>query len=509
MLKGLNIRKRLLVFGAIWLAVCLTVLTLYFVSQAKEALLEGANKRSLIIASTLADQARNALYIGNEDQVRALMKEVSSQPDVLDVRIYYNGVVYGIDNAHRTFMEPSSFPLQSTRHILFHGLHAIEAHSNTMRKSKSQEGKGPSLFSKIDQEENGNVVVILSVDDIYKQTSKLLIKAGVFMILVLAGGVLLGWVVSGRMILPLRQLAYHVSALTSDAANTHTSDEPFRDELDTIRGGVHNLKTQLDRTSAELERSQRMTAALEERNNALAKIISFKEGFIYQLAHELINPLSSLSKHQSNFFRSTSDRLTNEEKNRYQRMQELTNRLMQMITEEELTKLLSAAVQKSGNIGVSRVQVDVTRLITQVFFTLEWLQHKATVTCVIGDSLKGREVYADPVHVEQILFNLIHNAIQVSPPGGCVVVDARSISGNLLEVRVKDSGFGIPHTLRSRLLRERVESTHQGSGQGLMICRFLVELHGGEIGYQTDKINGTIFYFKLPTSAQSFIEAGP
>lgn len=188
-------------------------------------------------------------------------------------------------------------------------------------------------------------------------------------------------------------------------------------------------------------------------------------------------------------------------------MQEITERLMRMITEEELTKLLGAAVQKSGNVGVTRVQVDLTRLVTQVFFTLEWLQHKATVTCLIGGSLKGREVYADPVHVEQILFNLIHNAIQVSPPGGSVVVDAGAISSNFLEVRVKDSGFGIPHALKNRLLRERVESTHHGSGQGLMICRFLVELHGGEIGYHTDKINGTIFYFKLPISARSFIEA--
>lgn len=505
----MNIRKRLLIFGSIWLFFCTTLLTIYFVNEARRALLQSAVKRSEVLTAKLAEQARASIYSGNLALVEDLLREMRRQPDVLDAQIEYTDSTSPADERKTGLFNQArpGFSSHPPSVMKFNGIQAIQTRALVTPDANMLGEADVSPFP--DQSRpnlNAVVTVILSIEPIFTQINQLIVKSGIFLVLVLVIGVILGWALSGRMISPLHHLARRVSTLADQSGSDFLPDLHQEDELDIIQSSMDRMKRSLDRTAAELQRSQRMTAALEERNSTLAKIIAFKEGFIYQLGHELINPLSALSKHLSNFYRTAAERLTNEEKERYRRMQALSERLMRMISEEEPTKLLNAAAQRAGNIPVSRRQVDIKPVVTQVFFTLEWLQHKTGVNCLIGDSLKeGGEVYADPVHIEQILFNLVHNAIQVSPPGGAIVVEARTINSEFVEIRVKDSGLGIPHTLKSRLLRERVESTHQGSGRGLMICRFLVELHGGQIGYETDPTQGTVFYFRLPTHAQSVL----
>jgi signal transduction histidine kinase len=113
-------------------------------------------------------------------------------------------------------------------------------------------------------------------------------------------------------------------------------------------------------------------------------------------------------------------------------------------------------------------------------------------------------VSADVTRIERILDNLIDNAIKYSPNGGEVRVSARQ-EGRRMVVGVRDQGIGIAPRDAERLFQpfSRLDtpvpgSAIQGVGLGLVVCRRLVEAHGGSTWVESEPGKGSTFYFTLP-----------
>jgi PAS domain S-box-containing protein len=111
-------------------------------------------------------------------------------------------------------------------------------------------------------------------------------------------------------------------------------------------------------------------------------------------------------------------------------------------------------------------------------------------------------VAADPLRVERILHNLIDNAVKYSPEGGQVSVSAKK-DGGFVTVSVSDQGVGISEEDQARLFTpfQRLETTQRamkGIGLGLVVCRRLVEAHGGRIWVSSRTGQGSTFSFTLP-----------
>ena len=109
----------------------------------------------------------------------------------------------------------------------------------------------------------------------------------------------------------------------------------------------------------------------------------------------------------------------------------------------------------------------------------------------------------DPGRIEQVLSNLLGNAIKYSPQGGPVEVAVwqdREMGEAILSVR--DQGIGIPAHQQARLFGRfaRADNARQiaGTGLGLYICRALVELHGGRIWFESVEGRGSTFFMALP-----------
>jgi len=119
----------------------------------------------------------------------------------------------------------------------------------------------------------------------------------------------------------------------------------------------------------------------------------------------------------------------------------------------------------------------------------------------IDASLPPR-ILGDPRRLRQVLMNLVDNAIKFTAAGAVEVKVARR--GDRMEVEVRDTGAGIPPELRRRLFRRFQQADagtarrHGGSGLGLMICRRLVGLMGGEIAVESEPGAGSVFRFDLP-----------
>jgi two-component system sensor histidine kinase VicK len=110
----------------------------------------------------------------------------------------------------------------------------------------------------------------------------------------------------------------------------------------------------------------------------------------------------------------------------------------------------------------------------------------------------------DPKHVEQILRNLLTNAIKYSPDGGTITIEVEQNKKELI-VQFKDQGIGIPAAdlkkIFERFYRVDNDITRDvsGAGLGLAISRELVEAHGGRMWAESEWGTGSTFYFTLPT----------
>jgi two-component system phosphate regulon sensor histidine kinase PhoR len=111
------------------------------------------------------------------------------------------------------------------------------------------------------------------------------------------------------------------------------------------------------------------------------------------------------------------------------------------------------------------------------------------------------EVLADKARMQQVVMNLLHNAIKYTPPGGTINIWAE-IEGSMMKFEIRDTGVGInPENLErifERFYKADRARSGGGTGLGLSIARHLVEAHGGRIWADSTLSEGSIFYFTLP-----------
>src|SRR5215471_4511084 len=110
-------------------------------------------------------------------------------------------------------------------------------------------------------------------------------------------------------------------------------------------------------------------------------------------------------------------------------------------------------------------------------------------------------VLADKVQVQQVLLNLVRNAIDAmeTAPIRELVVATSPAPGNMVEISVADTGSGISPEVASQLFQPFVTTKSQGMGVGLSISRTIIESHGGSIAQRPNPGGGTVFFFTLPT----------
>ena len=163
--------------------------------------------------------------------------------------------------------------------------------------------------------------------------------------------------------------------------------------------------------------------------------------------------------------------------------------------------LLDAATLEAGAMRLQREPVRVERIAERVLAARRLLAGTCTLHLETRPGLPLAD--ADPLRVEQVLANLVDNAIKYSPAGGAIRVRLSRTDDDMLSVSVSDEGLGIPAEHLPHLFERfyRVDSrtrSVKGAGLGLYICRSLVESHGGHIWVQSQPGRGSTFAFTLP-----------
>jgi len=171
---------------------------------------------------------------------------------------------------------------------------------------------------------------------------------------------------------------------------------------------------------------------------------------------------------------------------------------------DKLTRLVAQLLDisriQSGRLALELNTVDLSQLILDVVTAMQHQSqyHKLNVT-----SPAETPVQIDALRIEQVLMNLLDNAIKYSPQGGPIDISVTPIGETLVQVVVQDHGPGIPAEHREhifeRFYQAGAAAEHAaGMGLGLFISREIVELHGGSITAEFPPDGGARFVITLP-----------
>ena len=142
---------------------------------------------------------------------------------------------------------------------------------------------------------------------------------------------------------------------------------------------------------------------------------------------------------------------------------------------------------------------EVTEELRPVF---EMIAEWADVELQIGVGAALPDVSIDRLRIQHVLFSLFQNALDVSVQNSAasrarVTLDVRA-DRYTVETSITDSGPGIPTETRNQLFRPFFTTKPQGTGLGLASSRAIVEAHEGTIGFESEAVGGTRFWFRLP-----------
>ena len=234
------------------------------------------------------------------------------------------------------------------------------------------------------------------------------------------------------------------------------------------------------------------------------RLQTMRRDFISNLSHELRTPLASLRAVVETLQDGALSDPPAAERFLRQAENEV-NTMTQMV--EELTELSQI---ESGQVRLRLVSVAVSRLIAVPLERLRSPAERAGTTLAVEIAAETPLVLADEERVQQVITNLLHNAIKFTPPGGAIRLiaapaDTPGREGEVL-FEVRDTGVGItkadlPRVFERFYKSDRARTRGQGgTGLGLAIARHIVEAHGGRIWVKSKVGKGSSFYFTLPAA---------
>jgi len=227
----------------------------------------------------------------------------------------------------------------------------------------------------------------------------------------------------------------------------------------------------------------------------LRRLETVRRDFVANISHELRTPAASI-KALAETLRDGAIDDPSVAKDFLAKINAEADRLTQLVQElGELSRI------ESGRAPIQKKPFDMAEAIEQAAGRLKAQADRAGLSLGIESASSLPQALGDRDRVEQVLVNIIHNAIKFTPPGGRISVTAKA-EGNHLLVSVADNGVGISADDLPRIFERFYKAdrarTGGGTGLGLAIAKHIVEAHGGRIWAESVEGKGSTFSFTLP-----------
>jgi signal transduction histidine kinase len=308
--------------------------------------------------------------------------------------------------------------------------------------------------------------------------NKLLYLGSLTIITLLSGLAGLQIFMGFTVIRPLKDLSRKMTDFMCDRY-TYRFSVPGSDEI----GHMHATFNAL---------AQRVITNMDE----LRTLDQAKSEFLNIASHELRTPLTSI-KGSLSLMRSGVVGEVNEMTGNLLTIAETeTDRLIRLIND-----FLDLAKIEAQKLSLRQDWRSLNDVINGCLKSLQGLAQQAEVR-LLTEALPPLEARIDGDRIQQILTNLVANAVKVSPKGKSVTIRANVDEGHRLAIEVRDQGCGIAPQDQEVIFQKFRQATTsplvKGTGLGLAIAKALVEQHGGEIGVRSVPGDGSVFFFTLP-----------
>jgi PAS domain S-box-containing protein len=246
-----------------------------------------------------------------------------------------------------------------------------------------------------------------------------------------------------------------------------------------------------------------LTRQLTLANEELKRLSEAKSEFVASVSHDLRTPLTTIISGVAMVEQGTLGRVNAEQRKFLRYALEDAERLADLIGD-----ILDVAKIEAGKITVNPTCVNVEQHVARVRESHAGYagEKELTLTCRVAGPLPS--VRCDAEHYTRILANLLSNAVKYTPPKGTITLSATADADGWVTTSVADTGVGIPLEEQARVfgrfeqIRRDGFFPQPGSGLGLALCKQLVELNGGTIGFTSRENEGSTFYFRLPPCAE-------
>lgn len=263
-------------------------------------------------------------------------------------------------------------------------------------------------------------------------------------------------------------------------------------EIETLRKNLLSANNELSNLGRELQK----------KNAELVKLNDLKNQFLGMAAHDLRNPISVILTYSDFLLEETSEALGEEHRQFLTTIRKSSDFMLSMLND-----LLDITKIESGQLDLDLEPADLVALIDHNVTLNRVLAVKKSIQIRFQHDVDLPPTPLDRGKIDQVLNNLISNAVKFSAPGTTVVVRAFRSDGQAT-VSVKDEGPGIPDAERQKLFqpfsRTSVQSTggEKSTGLGLAIVKKIILGHRGKIWVESGMGIGSTFYFTLPLECE-------
>jgi signal transduction histidine kinase len=292
---------------------------------------------------------------------------------------------------------------------------------------------------------------------------------------------------------PLRLVALGiVGFVVAEGLNNHRRTDQLIYSEHALREHALRLERAVADATSELRDTNR---ALATSNLELLETDRMRDALVANVTHDLRTPLTAIKGAADNLLDDIAGALSAHQREYVEIVRDHATRLTGTVNE-----LLHTARLQAGNVVLQAESLDVRTIVEEIAAGLRPIARERGIQLeVLGRSARAA---ADRDKLRRAVENLVSNAIKFSHDAGKVTIEV-ALTGDAVEVSVRDTGQGIPAEELPRLFERFYRGSAQtpGTGLGLSIARNLVRLHGGDITVTSEINRGSEFLVRLPRGA--------
>ena len=372
-----------------------------------------------------------------------------------------------------------------------------------------------SLVASGETSDGWNLVTSLSTKEAFREMLNFRNIFLIITVVVIAISAIVIYYFSRKISKPLIHLRDSATAIANgnlEIIVKHTTN----DEIGELASQFERLRVNI---KDYIENLLRKDEELETANRSLVEAERNKDEFISMVSHELKTPIVPIKLYAEMLLRSTFMGTLNEKQHKAANIiYKSINRLEVLVND-----VLDVYKLELGKLRLSKIDVNIVDLVREIISNLMPLTYDKNVTLKMDINKVSGVLNCDPTRIEQVLANLIKNSIDfVSDHNGRIIVRVEESSTPSPQViskqqqpidgyppcyflfTIEDNGPGIPKEKIDSLFQKfyQIDTSltrkHGGTGLGLVICKGIVEAHGGKIWIDKDYANGACIRFTLP-----------